>query len=222
MRTRRCGDQGLLVEFDDADRVIGLHRSLRRDPPPGVFESVPAARTVLVLFDKAVTSAERLADELARRPVEQLPAGSAGKLVEIPVVYDGTDLDEVAERTGLSRPEVVRRHLAVTYPVAFCGFVPGFGYLTGLDERLRLPRRSSPRTRVPAGAVAIADGFTGIYPRPAPGGWHLLGHTDVALWNLDEDPPALLRPGDRVRFVEHPRRMARDLGRAVEGGAEHA
>lgn len=203
MQTRPCGDQGLLVELDDADRVVGLHRSLRRDPPPGMIESVPAARTVLVIFDKTVTSAQRLADNLARRRVAQTRAAAApGQLVEIPVVYDGLDLAEVAERTGLSAREVVARHLAPTYTVAFCGFVPGFGYLTGVDPSLRLPRRASPRTRVPAGAVAVADEFSGIYPRSAPGGWHILGHTDARLWTLDRDPPALLRPGDRVRFAE--------------------
>jgi KipI family sensor histidine kinase inhibitor len=204
LQTRPCGDQGLLVELDDADRVIGLHRSLRRDPPPGMIESVPAARTVLVIFDKAVTSAQRLADDLAGRRVARTRAiPDPGRLVEVPVVYDGLDLAEVAERTGLSASEVIARHLAPTYAVAFCGFVPGFGYLTGLDPSLRLPRRASPRTRVPAGAVAIADGYSGIYPRSAPGGWHILGHTDALLWALDRDPPALLRPGDRVRFAEH-------------------
>ena len=205
MRTRECGDQGLLVELDDADELVGLHRSLRRDPPSGVLDTVPAARTVLVIFDKAVTSADRLADDIARRSVDRVnPADTTGRLVEIPVRYDGLDLAEVADRTGLTTREVVARHLTPTYTVAFCGFVPGFGYLTGIDPILRLPRRASPRTRVPAGSVAIADEFSGIYPRSAPGGWHILGHTGASLWTLDRDPPALLRPGDRVRFVEGP------------------
>ncbi|MEV4755838.1 allophanate hydrolase subunit 1 [Micromonospora sp. NPDC049559] len=202
MRTRPCGDQGLLVELPDGERVIALHRSLRADPPPGLVEAVPAARTVLLIFDRTVTDAGRLTDDLARREIAAAPATVPGRLVEIPVSYDGLDLAEVALRTGLPEREVVARHLAPTYTVAFCGFVPGFGYLTGVDPRLRLPRRDSPRTRVPAGSVAIADEFTGIYPRPAPGGWHILGRTDAPLWSLDRDPPALLRPGDQVRFVE--------------------
>ena len=203
MDIRRCGDQAVLAELADIDHVLALHRALRDDPPAGVTEMVPAARTLLLAFDPAVTDARRIgADLRGRRPVVTVDV--PGRLVELPVVYDGLDLADVAERTGLRVAEVVERHSAVTYTVAFCGFVPGFGYLTGTDQRLHLPRRSSPRTRVPAGAVAIADEFSGIYPRAAPGGWHILGSTDAAMWRLDRDPPALLRPGDRVRFVPRP------------------
>jgi KipI family sensor histidine kinase inhibitor len=191
------------VELDDAEAVIRLHRSIRADPPTGLVESVPAALTVLLVFDPAATDAALLAEAVTGRSVHG-PATPArtGTLVEIPVAYDGLDLAEVAERTGLSQTEVVARHRAPSYTVAFFGYAPGFGYLTGLDPSLRLPRRANPRTRVPAGAVAIADEFTGVYPRAAPGGWHILGHTDTPMWMLDRDPPALLRPGDRVRFVE--------------------
>jgi KipI family sensor histidine kinase inhibitor len=118
------------------------------------------------------------------------------------VVYGGEDLDDVAELAGLSREEVVAAHAGGDYVVAFCGFAPGFGYLTGLDERLHVPRRDSPRKRVPAGAVAVADTFTAVYPRPSPGGWQLIGHTGETLWDTDRDPPALLVPGTRVRFTE--------------------
>lgn len=203
MLTRPCGDRALLVEVDDAEAVIGLHRSLRTDPPAGLIESVPAARTVLLMFDPAATDARRLAVEVAARRVDggASPA-SPGKLVEIPVVYDGLDLADVAGMTGLSEREVVARHASASYAVAFCGYAPGFAYLTGLDPLLRLPRRSNPRTRVPVGAVAIADQFSGVYPRSAPGGWHILGHTATPMWRSDRDPPALLRPGDRVRFVD--------------------
>jgi KipI family sensor histidine kinase inhibitor len=200
MDIRRCGDRALLVEVADTDAVVALHWALRADPPEGTLELVPAARTVLVVFDPAVTDARRLAADLrGRRPV----AGRtrAGRLVELPTTYDGLDLAKVADRTALSPAEVVARHQAVTYTVAFCGFAPGFGYLTGTDPRLHLPRRSSPRTRVPAGSVAIAGEFSGVYPRVAPGGWHLLGHTDAQLWAIDRERPALLTPGDRVRFV---------------------
>jgi KipI family sensor histidine kinase inhibitor len=121
--------------------------------------------------------------------------------VEIPVVYDGEDLAEVAAACGTSTDEVVRRHLAGRYECAFCGFAPGFAYLTGLDPGLQLPRRATPRTRVPAGAVAIAAEYTAVYPSPSPGGWHLLGRTDAVLWDVSRPEPASIRPGTTVRFV---------------------
>ena len=181
--------------------MLGLHAALRTGAPAGVTELVPAARTLLVRFDPGATDAERLGAAL--RAVEFSPGAPAtGELVEIPVVYDGEDLDAVAAHTGLSRAEVVAAHAGADYVVAFCGFAPGFGYLSGLDERLHVPRRASPRTRVPAGAVAIADRFAAVYPRPSPGGWQLLGRTDLTLWDAERDPPALLVPGTRVRFEE--------------------
>ena len=181
--------------------MLGLHAALRTGAPAGVTELVPAARTLLVRFDPGATDAERLGAAL--REVEFSPGAPAtGELVEIPVVYDGEDLDAVAAHAGLSRAEVVAAHAEADYVVAFCGFAPGFGYLSGLDERLHVPRRASPRTRVPAGAVAIADRFAAVYPRPSPGGWQLLGRTDLTLWDAERDPPALLVPGTRVRFEE--------------------
>jgi KipI family sensor histidine kinase inhibitor len=121
-------------------------------------------------------------------------------LVEIPVTYDGADLAEVAELTGLTPAEVAARHAAAEYTVAFCGFSPGFGYLTGGDPALDVPRLATPRTKVPAGSVAIAEAFTGVYPRELPGGWRILGTTTAVLWDLDRDPPGLFVPGTRVRF----------------------
>jgi KipI family sensor histidine kinase inhibitor len=118
------------------------------------------------------------------------------------VHYDGADLAEVAKETGLSEREVVRLHANARYAVAFCGFAPGYGYLTGLDPRLHLPRRNTPRTKVPAGSVAIAGEYSAVYPRESPGGWHLIGRTDLVVWDVDRDPPQLLVPGTRVRFVE--------------------
>jgi KipI family sensor histidine kinase inhibitor len=200
-RVLRCGAEAVLVEAGDLDEVVGLHASLRARRPPGVLELVPGARTLLVTFDPARTTAAALAADLrAREPAP--PERDGGRLVEIPTVYRGADLDAVAEHTGLTAREVVDRHAAGEYTVAFCGFSPGFAYLTGGDPALRVPRRADPRTKVPAGSVAIADAFTGVYPRELPGGWQLLGHTDVSLWDLDRDPPALLAPGTRVRFVE--------------------
>jgi KipI family sensor histidine kinase inhibitor len=198
-RVLPCGERAVLVELDDLDAVLGLHAALREDSPAGVTELVPAARTLLVGFDPRATDAERLASALGA--VEFSPGPHAeGELVEIPVVYDGEDLDDVAAHAGLTRAEVVAAHTGAEYVVAFCGFAPGFAYLTGLDERLHVPRRDSPRTSVPAGAVAIADRFSAVYPRPSPGGWQLIGHTEATLWDVDRDPPARLVPGARVRF----------------------
>jgi KipI family sensor histidine kinase inhibitor len=161
---------------------------------------VPAARTVLVMFDPTTTTVERVVADVSGRQIGAV-AERAGPLVEVPVVYDGEDLAEVAALSGLSEEEVVARHQRPEYRVAFCGFAPGFAYIVGGDPALQVPRRRSPRTAVPAGSVALADEFTGLYPRQMPGGWQLIGHTDAVLWDLSRDPPALLPPGTRVRFV---------------------
>lgn len=199
MRILPYGFKAVLVELDDLAAVLALHAALKADLPAGVRELVPGARTLLVTFDPAETSPDRLAPLF--RPAAAAPAED-GPLVEIPTVYRGEDLADVAELTGLRTDDVVARHSACEYTVAFCGFSPGFGYLTGGDPALRVPRRDTPRTSVPAGAVAIADAFTGVYPRALPGGWRLIGRTDLPMWNLDRDPPAVLTPGSRVRFVE--------------------
>jgi KipI family sensor histidine kinase inhibitor len=192
-----CGDAALLVEAGDA--ALGVYAALLDRPPDGVTDLVPAARTVLVRFDPALATAPDLARQLAAvRPVATMPG--PGELVTVPVHYDGADLAEVGRLTGLGADGVVEAHTAARYVVAFSGFAPGFGYLTGLDPRLRLPRRGTPRVRVPAGAVGVAGEFTGVYPRSSPGGWHLLGRTSVPLWDPGRTPPALLRPGTRVRF----------------------
>jgi KipI family sensor histidine kinase inhibitor len=142
-----------------------------------------------------------------REALEQLlvPSGTArapsGPLVEIPVVYDGPDLAEVADATGLAVGDVIARHSSSTYAAAFLGFTPGWAYLVGLDPELHLPRRSTPRTVVPAGSVAIASEFTGVYPTNSPGGWHLLGHTDAQMFDPSRPKAALVMAGDRVRFV---------------------
>lgn len=192
------GPNAWLVESDDPLGLVAAIDAHRAEAPAPVEDVVPAARTVLVTF---VTTAGRSASdwlgELATVAAEAVDAGA----IDIPVHYDGEDLDAVATATGMGVAEVVARHTAGAYVSAFCGFAPGFAYLTGLDERLVLPRRATPRTRVPAGAVAIASEYTAVYPSPSPGGWHLLGRTDAALWDLDRDPPALLAPGTRVRFV---------------------
>ena len=202
-RVLPAGDDAVLLEFGSADEVEAAHRSLLTAALLGVAELVPAARTILVSYDRAVTSPEKIAacvrSAAPAVAVAGAPAG-AGTIVRIPVHYDGPDLEELSGLTGLSAAELVRRHAQPEYVVAFCGFSPGFAYLTGLDPLLRLPRRATPRTRVPAGSVAIADEFTGVYPSESPGGWRLLGRTEAVLWDVRRDPPALLAPGTRVRF----------------------
>lgn len=199
MKVLRAGDAALLVETADLATAHRLNAALRNEPLPGIVDVVPGERTVLVVTDPSAD----LAGLAARLPHLRLPEDPDGDAqpVEIPVTYDGADLDEVADLTGLSRDEVVRRHCAATYTVAYLGFSPGFGYLTGLDPTLRVPRRASPRTSVPAGSVAVADRYAAVYPSPSPGGWRLLGRSGLRLWDVTRDPPSLLRPGMRVRFV---------------------
>ena len=199
MNIYRCGHTGALVELADRDRVVSLHTSLRATRPDGVRELVPAARTLLIRYDPTRISFTRLAEMVGELPlVDHLDR--ARSEVVVPVRYNGLDLTEVAERTGLTRNEVIARHTAGSYTVAFCGFSPGFGYLTGLDPILHLPRRATPRTSVPAGSVALADEYTGVYPRSSPGGWLVIGTSDLPVWDLRRDPPTLLAPGTPVRF----------------------
>ncbi|MCF6524104.1 allophanate hydrolase subunit 1 [Streptomyces sp. JJ36] len=200
---RRAGRRALLVEAPDAATAEALHAELLRRRAAGtlppVRELVPGARTVLL---DGLDEPGRLAAEL---PHWHLPPASrqAAATVGIPVRYDGPDLPEVAALWGVSTEEVVRVHTGTAFRVAFCGFAPGFGYLTGLDERYRVPRRESPRTRVPAGAVALAGTYAGVYPRPSPGGWQLIGTAvGTVLWDPGREPAALLTPGTRVRFTE--------------------
>jgi KipI family sensor histidine kinase inhibitor len=200
VRVLPYGDRALLVEVDGAESVAGVRRALEAAPLPGQREVVPAARTVLVVLDRPPTDLDATA--LRRLPLADAgPAGDA-PLVTVPVVLDGPDLAEVARLSGRSVPDVVAALTGVELTVAFSGFAPGFAYLTGLPEDLHAPRRETPRTRVPAGAVALAGPYAGIYPRSSPGGWQLVGRTDAVLFDVDRDPPALLVPGARVRFRE--------------------
>jgi 5-oxoprolinase (ATP-hydrolysing) subunit B len=196
VRALACGDRALLIETDDPP---GLYADLRHEPVDGVEDLVPAARTVLVLLTPSADRARVDAAIASRTGSRAVP--SRADEVEIPVTYQGEDLSTVAELTGLTVDEVIARHLGGAYIAAFCGFAPGFAYLTGLDPVLHVPRRATPRVAVPQGAVAIAGRYTSVYPRESPGGWQLIGRTDAPLWSLDRDPPALLVPGTRVRFV---------------------
>ncbi|MBP7566861.1 MAG: 5-oxoprolinase/urea amidolyase family protein [Burkholderiaceae bacterium] len=200
MRLLPVNLDALMVELPGQAEVLALLDSLRRDPVPGVTELVPAARTLLVRVRPLECSLGRLAQILASRDLAA--AGPpTGRLIDMAVRYDGEDLNEVARLLGIDAAEVVRRHTAQEWAVAFTGFAPGFAYLTA-DAGLAVPRRAVPRTRIPAGAVALAGGFSAVYPAASPGGWQLVGRTDATLWDLARDPPALLQPGDRVRFVD--------------------
>jgi KipI family sensor histidine kinase inhibitor len=201
MRVLPSGSDALLVELDDLDQVLGLYAALLEERPAGVIDIVPAARTVLLVTDPAATDLAEVERAVLRtRPRPDRRA--AGEPVEIPVTYDGEDLDEVGSLLGCDADEVVRRHVREAWTVAFCGFAPGFGYLAGASGSWDVARRSSPRTTVPPGSVALAGEFSGVYPRASPGGWQLIGRTELAVFDLQRDPPALLRPGTPVRFVD--------------------
>ena len=192
------GDRALLVEVPGLPAVAAVRAALERVPLPGQQDLVPAARTVLVILDRAPSEADAAA--LRRIPLEPpvRPPGERG--VDLPVVFDGPDLAEVAELAGRSVAALVEALTTTELTVAFGGFLPGFAYLTGLPPELHVPRRATPRTRVPAGAVGLAGPFAGAYPRASPGGWQLVGRTDAVLFDVDREPPALLGPGVRVLF----------------------
>ncbi|MCW2799595.1 MAG: hypothetical protein JWQ70_1067 [Aeromicrobium sp.] len=194
-----CGPTAVMIEVADTDAAAQLAAHLRRAHLSGVIDLVPAARTVLV----TCASAGQLAS--VRGSVSGFEPGvgieRSGVLVEVPTVYDGDDLDSVAESIGASVSELIELHSTTVYDAAFCGFVPGFAYLTGLPPVLRLPRRLNPRARVPGGSVAIGADFTGVYPTASPGGWHLLGRATVAMWDSSRARPSFIEPGDTVRFV---------------------
>ncbi len=195
------GDQALLLQFDSTTDVLAWTAALREAALPGVLDIVPASRTVLLKLDGA-----RRQGAIRRRlrTLQVAPDGplsaAPGETTVIDVVYDGADLAEVADRTGLTTAQVINAHTATPWRVGFCGFAPGFAYLIGGDPQLAVPRRSDPRPSVPAGAVGLAGEFTGIYPRRSPGGWQLIGHTDAVLWDIDRPDPALLTPGMWVQF----------------------
>jgi KipI family sensor histidine kinase inhibitor len=199
MQVRPSGSYGLLLEFESLEEVLAHYAALREEDLP-VLDLVPAGRTILAIADRDADLSS-----LATRLSEVQPGehtSHQGTPVEIPVAYDGEDLRDAADLVGCSPEELVRRHREEDWTVAFCGFAPGFGYLAGSAFDWDVPRRSTPRTKVPPGALALAGEFTGVYPRESPGGWQLIGHALVDVFDLDRDPPALLVPGARVKFVE--------------------
>lgn len=198
MRLLPAGAHALLVELGSVAEAAALYAAAR-SADLGVTDLVPAARTVL--FD-GVPEGAALEAWLGTVEVSAEAPPTDDRVVELPTTYDGADLEDVARLWGATPREVVATHTSTEFVVAFCGFVPGFAYCTGLPEELAVPRLDTPRSRVPEGAVGLAGEFTGIYPRSSPGGWRLLGRTDVTLWDVTGEEPALLTPGTRVRFVE--------------------
>ncbi len=190
MNVLPCGDRAILLDCDSLDEAQGWFAALHEHA-----EVVLGARTVLVRGEPA--HVRSLVD--STRPLD--PEARRGPTVEVPVTYDGADLDEVGRLCGLSADDVVEAHTRTPWIVAFGGFAPGFSYLVGGDPCLHVPRRPSPRTRVPAGAVGLAGEFSGVYPRESPGGWQLIGRTTATMWDSTREPPALLVPGTTVRFV---------------------
>lgn len=218
----RLGEDTLLLRLGDRvdpvlnARVHALATRLRRAPPAWLRELAPAYASLALTLDPDAFPGDGglvRATQWLREQLEDVgdaaPTGLARE-VAIEVRYGGEhgpDLEAVAAHCGLDAAEVVRRHTAASYRVAMLGFAPGFPYLLGLDPALTTPRLARPRTRVEAGSIAIGGGQTGIYPRPGPGGWRVIGRTDAVLFDADRDPPSLLRAGDRVRFM--PLRAAR-------------
>jgi len=203
IRLLPAGPHAVLAEVDDVAQAQALYAALRAaDGLDALVDLVPAARTVLAVArpDRDGRNClDRLASIVDSLELSTAPEGD-GPLVDLDVRYDGPDLAATADLLGLSPDDLIRRHAAAAYRVAFCGFAPGFGYLTGLPSDLHVPRLSTPRTRVPAGAVGLAGEFCGVYPRESPGGWRLVGHTDAVLFDAGREPAALLSPGTRVRF----------------------
>ena len=193
------GDGALLVETRDSAEAQKLRLALAAETIPGLRQLVPGSASLLIEANPLLADLDALAQrlpELVRTPQVATPP----RTHEISVRYGGEGLDAVATALSMTAEEVVRRHSGANYTVAFLGFAPGFAYLTGLDPRLRLPRLTTPRTRTPAGAVAMAGEFTGIYPQATPGGWHVLGLATPCLFDAARPSPALLSPGDQVRF----------------------
>jgi KipI family sensor histidine kinase inhibitor len=191
----------VLVALDDLDQVFSLTAEIDRHRRQGwgedLVDVVPGATTVLV---DGVRDPGRIAAEISTWSLRPLN-GTTSARVDIRCSYNGPDLADVARHWGVTEDEVVHIHTSLAHRVAFCGFAPGFAYIDGLGEQWQVPRRPAPRPTVPGGSVALGGAFTGIYPRPSPGGWQVIGHTDVPLWDAGRDPPALLVPGTTVQFL---------------------
>ena len=203
------GDTALSVEFGEAidrqvsDRVLALDRRLAAEPAPGMIETVPTFRALMIHYDPCAISFGELVDHVGQHLAGLSPRASAARIWEIPACYEGEcapDLTDVAARTGLGEDEIVALHTGQSFHVYMIGFLPGLPYMGDLPAQISLPRRENPRLRLPPGSVAITGTMTTIYPVQSPGGWHLIGNTPVPLFDLASPTPALLAPGDQVQF----------------------
>lgn len=206
-RIMPAGDRALLVAPEDHGDLVAFVDLLRCELPDGVRDVLPAAQTVLVTMtdradSRAVENGLRQLFRRAQTPGRVAAEAPAPAAVVIPVRYDGPDLATVAELLGTDTRAVIEAHTKARWRCAFVGFAPGFGYLESTDTGLAVPRRAEARTSVPAGSVALADGYSAVYPRRSPGGWQIIGTTDFRLWDLTRTEPSPLRPGTRVRFTE--------------------
>ncbi|WP_240555695.1 5-oxoprolinase subunit B family protein [Plantibacter flavus] len=216
---RAMGEEAVLLELGSLEDVLLVHRALAASRPAGLVDLVPAARTVLAVTDARGPALAAVGTWLLATAERALAPGAGGSAVAVEeelarpdvvihVRYDGPDLRETAELLGMEAADLIAWHTARAWTVAFSGFAPGFAYLVPeredemIGRPLEIPRLSVPRTTVPAGSVALAGTFSGVYPRASPGGWRIIGTTDAVLWEDAADPPALLVPGGRVRFVQ--------------------
>lgn len=222
-----CAESALLVDFGPhydkslSLAILAMSERLERAALPGFKESVPALSSITVFYDPMELEKARLVEEITALCAMDYRREHGTRIWQIPVCYGGDggpDLDDVARRAGLDKDEFVRCHSGALYHVYMLGFLPGFAYLGDLPERIRLPRRSTPRPRVPIGSVAIASDMTAIYPHESPGGWHLIGYTPVILWDMVRSGEPLFRPGDGVRFQPVDEAKTAELRkRAAEG-----
>ena len=203
MKILPIGLSSWLIELDSGERAMSLYTYLSSlwRTIPAISDLVPGARTILLDCERPGLARTQLTAILDGWNASDAELAGPAEAVEIPVHYDGDDLPEIAQLAGCTEAEVIAMHGAADLRVAFCGFSPGFAYLSGLPSKLHLPRLAVPRTAVPAGSVALAAGYTGVYPRQSPGGWRIIGHTTVTLWDTERTPPALLTPGTPVRFT---------------------
>lgn len=228
---QKFGLTAILLDCADLGSALALHQNLQQNPPAGVEELIPAAQTVLVRFETAA-QATYFAQHFAWDGGAHASAASKDPRT-LEVIYEGQDLEDVAKMLNMSTEQVINAHTQQQWSVAFAGFAPGFFYLHAEDNVLEVPRRSSPRTAVPTGSVGLAGQFSGIYPRESPGGWQLIGRTNAPLWDLQQDPPALLEPGDLVQFKavrEHtrvassatsaPKTAQRSIAQVITSGAQ--
>ena len=227
VRFLASGDRALVVEFGDrieralSNDVLRLDASLRSSRLPGVVETVPTFRSLMVHYDPVATTCADLESAIASLLNRRPDPRATTILWRVPVCYEGSfapDLGDVANRTGLAPGEVVALHSAPRYHVYMLGFLPGFPYMGDLPDRLALPRRADPRLRVPAGSVSIATTLTAIYPYESPGGWHLIGVTPIRLFDPARSRPALLAPGDNVQFEPIDPASFASIRKAVDSG----